>query len=117
MGGAYERVRVWGACESAGGAGARLPTWVLHKNAPPIHPDHPTTRPSSRTHTLADVISGQVVAELEGYHRECVRDCSWHPQLPLMATGERAAVHAHARSMRLHWQGLAKAACEACRGC
>ena len=35
----------------------------------------------------ADAISAQPVAKLGGYHRECVRDCSWHPYLPLLATG------------------------------
>lgn len=33
-----------------------------------------------------DAISAQPVAKLGGYHRECVRDCSWHPYLPLLAT-------------------------------
>ena len=35
----------------------------------------------------ADAISARPVAKLGGYHRECVRDCSWHPYLPLIATG------------------------------
>lgn len=35
----------------------------------------------------ADAISAQPVAKLGGYHRECVRDCSWHPHLPMLATG------------------------------
>lgn len=26
------------------------------------------------------------MARLGGYHRECVRDCSWHPHLPMLAT-------------------------------
>lgn len=29
------------------------------------------------------------MAKLGGYHRECVRDVSWHPTLPLLATGRR----------------------------
>ncbi|KAL4424371.1 hypothetical protein ABPG75_001672 [Micractinium tetrahymenae] len=33
-----------------------------------------------------DAITAQPVARLGGYHRECVRDCSWHPHLPLLAT-------------------------------
>ncbi|EFN50915.1 hypothetical protein CHLNCDRAFT_37629, partial [Chlorella variabilis] len=33
-----------------------------------------------------DAITAQAVAKLGGYHRECVRDCSWHPYLPLLAT-------------------------------
>lgn len=34
----------------------------------------------------ADTITAEPVAKLGGYHRECVRDCSWHPHLPLLAT-------------------------------
>ena len=32
-----------------------------------------------------DIVSGKEVAKL-AYHREIVRDCSWHPTQPLLAT-------------------------------
>lgn len=35
---------------------------------------------------IYDTITAEPVAKLGGYHRECVRDCSWHPHLPLLAT-------------------------------
>lgn len=35
---------------------------------------------------VADVLTGRVVEVLR-YHRETVRDCSWHPCLPLLASG------------------------------
>ncbi|KAH7619642.1 hypothetical protein Ndes2526B_g06624 [Nannochloris sp. 'desiccata'] len=35
--------------------------------------------------TIYDVISCQIVSKLK-YHRECVRDCSWHPYLPMLAS-------------------------------
>jgi DDB1- and CUL4-associated factor 11 len=35
--------------------------------------------------TIYDVITCQVVSKLK-YHRECVRDCSWHPYLPILAS-------------------------------
>jgi len=34
---------------------------------------------------IYDVISCQMVSKLK-YHRECVRDCSWHPYLPMLAS-------------------------------
>jgi WD repeat-containing protein 23 len=34
---------------------------------------------------IYDVISCQIVSKLK-YHRECVRDCSWHPYLPMLAS-------------------------------
>ena len=33
----------------------------------------------------ADVVTAKEVATL-AYHREIVRDCSWHPRLPLLAS-------------------------------
>ncbi|PRW59922.1 LEC14B -like isoform X2 isoform A [Chlorella sorokiniana] len=33
-----------------------------------------------------DAITALPVAKLGGYHKECVRDCSWHPHLPMLAT-------------------------------
>jgi WD repeat-containing protein 23 len=33
----------------------------------------------------ADIVSGKEVAAL-AYHREIVRDCSWHPTQPMLAT-------------------------------
>jgi WD repeat-containing protein 23 len=36
--------------------------------------------------TIYDVITCQVVSKLNKYHNECVRDCSWHPYLPMIAS-------------------------------
>ena len=33
----------------------------------------------------ADIVTGKAVQELH-YHREIVRDLSWHPHLPMMVT-------------------------------
>ncbi len=33
------------------------------------------------------MLTARLVRRLR-YHRNAVRDCSWHPTLPLMATGE-----------------------------
>jgi len=34
---------------------------------------------------IFNIVSGEVIGELK-YHREVVRDCSWHPTQPLLAT-------------------------------
>lgn len=80
-------------------------TSLLSRPRPPVRPRahtpihaHPTTitattataimLASAPPSTAADAITARPVARLEGYHRECVRDCSWHPHLPLLATGD-----------------------------
>ncbi len=40
---------------------------------------------SCRTMLFADVVTGERVERLR-YHREIVRDCSWHPYEPMLVT-------------------------------
>ena len=34
---------------------------------------------------LVDIVTGKIASKLE-YHREVVRDCHWHPHLPMLVT-------------------------------
>lgn len=52
----------------------------IHPNCPSLTALHPLS-----ACVCADVVSGQVVARLK-YHREVVRDMSWHPTRPLLVS-------------------------------
>lgn len=67
--------------------------WCSGNHVLPCWPQQPTDRRPAVTPLLppADVLSARVVRVLR-YHREVVRDCSWHPHLPQLASGARLLV-------------------------